>query len=211
MSKIRYRMLAYAALAAMAGSPLGAARADETPYFVGDKLSDTSYSGWAGTISYADAPVMPQGGMGGLYGIDWYEDKDQPCHLGTSWRTLTQGTEVYTNGDFNHCAGSPGNRKLVEFTDNARYFVRGIAVCSSKDDKNKQRLKGIKLYAAKVWLTKREVEELSTALVEEHTNCGTWNAAVFCPADTAATGLIVHRIDRSISGLGLRCRPILYR
>ena len=48
MSKIRYSMLVNAALAAMAASPLGAARADETPYFVGDKLSDTSYSGWAG-------------------------------------------------------------------------------------------------------------------------------------------------------------------
>ena len=134
MRKVRHRTLAYAALVAIAAAQSGgAAWAEETPYFVGDKLSDTSYSGWAGTVSYAEAPVMPQGGMGALYGIDWYEDGDQPCHLGTSWRTLTQGTEVYTNGDFNHCAGGPGNRKHVEFTDNARYFVRGIAVCSSKD------------------------------------------------------------------------------
>ena len=64
-------------------------------------------------------------------------------------RTLTEGTEVYnTNGDFNHCAGNPGNRKEVGFWDNPRYFVRGIAVCSSKTG-NKERRKGIKLYAAK--------------------------------------------------------------
>ncbi len=212
MSRMRHAIAGLAALAALAGAPPGgAAAADEQPFFVGDQLTSTGYSGWAGTVSYADAPVLPEGGMGGLYGIDWYEDGDQPCHLGTYWRTLTQGTEVYTNGDFDHCAGSPGNRKAVQFSDNPRYFIRGIATCSSKVDKNKQRIKGIKVYAAKVWLGKPEVEELTTAIQDDHKNCDTWNAAVFCPADQAATGLVIHRLDRSISALGLRCRPILYR
>ena len=94
--------------------------------------------------------------------------------------------------------------------DNPRYVVRGIAVCSSKTG-NKERRKGIKLDAAKAWLTESEVEELTTAVTEDHTNCGTWDAAVFCPADHAAIALIIHRADRSITGLGLKCRPILYR
>ena len=106
-------------------------------------------------------------------------------------------------------SGNPGNRKEVGFWDNPRYFVRGIALCSSKTG-NKERMKGIKLYAAKARLTKSEVEELTTAVIEDHTNCGTWNAAVFCPADQAATALIIHRADRSITGLGLKCRSILY-
>lgn len=188
----------------------GSARADQDPFFVGDQLTSTSYSGWAGTISSTGESVMFEGGMGGLMGITWFEDRDQPCHLGTHLRTLTEGTEVYTNGDFDHCAGNPGNRKEVGFWDNPRYFVRGIAVCSSKTG-NEERMKGIKLYAAKAWLTKPEVEELTTAVMEDHTNCGTWDAAVFCPADHAATSLIIHRSDRSITGLGLKCRPIQYR
>jgi hypothetical protein len=187
----------------------GNARADENPFFVGDQLTSTSYSGWAGTISSTGEAVMFEGGMGGLMEITWFEDRDQPCHLGTRLRTLTEGTEVYTNGEFNHCVGNPGNRKEVGFWDNPRYFVRGIAVCSSKSG-NKERMKGIKLYAAKAWLTKPEVEELTTAVMEDHTNCGTWNAAVFCPADHAATSLVIHRSDRSITWLGLKCRPIQY-
>ena len=202
-----------AALAAALGAALlgGGARADEFPFFVGDQLTSTTYSGWAGVASDADAPVLLEGGMGGLRGVDWFEDGDQPCRLGTYWRTLTAGTEVYTNGDFDHCAGAAGNRKQVGFWDNPRYLVRGIAVCSSKTDKNEQRMKGIRLYAAKVWLTKPEVEELTTAVEEDHANCGTWNAPVFCPSDQAATGLIIQRLDRSITGLGLKCRPIQYR
>ena len=153
---------------------------------------------------------MIEGGMGGLMGITWYEDRDQPCHLGTHLRTLTEGTEVYTNGDFNHCAGNPGNRKRSAFGT-----TRGISCAGSRSARARratsERMKGIKLYAAKAWLTKPEVEELTTAVMEDHTNCGTWNAAVFCPADQAATSLIIHRADRSITGLGLKCRPILYR
>ena len=70
---------------------------------------------------------MIEGGMGGLMGITWFEDRDQPCHLGTHLRTLTEGTEVYTNGDFNHCAGNPGNRKEVGFGT-----TRGISCAGSR-------------------------------------------------------------------------------
>jgi hypothetical protein len=198
-------------LAATIGAALltGSARA-EARFFVGDQSTRTSYSGWAGTISTTGEVGMIEGGMSGLIGITWYEDSDQPCHLGTHLRTLTQGSEAYIDGDFKHCAGNPGNIKSVGFWDNPRYFVRGIAVCSSRTGKS-ERVKGIKLYAAKAWLTKPEVEELTTAVMEDHTNCGTWNAAVFCPADQAATSLIIYRADRSITGLGLRCRPIQYR
>ncbi len=210
MFSIRRTILRPAALTALIGSALvaGSDAANAGPFFSGDPITSTGYSGWAGAVSYADAPTMPEGGPSSLYGFAWYEDGNQPCRIGTYWRTLTQGTEVYTNSAFDHCSGSPGNRKAVIFADNPRYFVRGIATCSSKVDKNEHRVKGVKIYAAKVWMTKPDVEALTTVQLDDHANCGTWNAAVFCPAGQVAVGLVIHREDRSMTGLGLRCRPV---
>lgn len=203
------RVLLSAALAIIFVS--GASGAAEQPFFDGSKVTNTSYSGWAGTITEANTPTLHDGGMAGLYGIDWYEESNQPCRIGLYSRTLTEASEAYTNATLNFCSGGGGNRKEVRFKDNPRYFVRGIAVCSSKVDKNHKRMKGVKLYAAKVWLSKRDVQELTTAIVEDHANCGTWNAPVYCPANHVATGLIAHRDGKSITGLGLKCRPVLYR
>ena len=87
-------------LAATIGAALltGSARAED-PFFVGDQLTTTSYSGWAGTISSTGEVGMFEGGMGGLIGITWYEDRDQPYLLGTHLRTLPEGSEAYINGD----------------------------------------------------------------------------------------------------------------
>jgi len=188
----------------------GAARAGAEPHFDGSSPTNTSYSGWAGAISEANTPTLIDGGKAAVYGIDWYEEGNQPCRIGMYSRTLTEASEVYTNTSLNNCSGTGGNRKEVRFADNPRYFVRGIALCSSKVDSNRKRMKGVKLYAAKVWLNKPEVQELTTAIVDDHANCGTWNAPVYCPANQVAVGLIAHRDGKSFTGLGLKCRPVRY-
>lgn len=200
-------------LAAALGAALpGVAAADEVPLFTGgDVLTHTTYSGWAGRTSHIEESLFPGAfGLGGVAGISWWEDGDQPCQIRLHLRSLKDGREGTNGEDENSCNGSASNRKTVGFFDNPRMFVRGIAVCSSKSNRNEQRMKGIKLYGAKVWLSKPEVEEVTTTAVEDHVRCGTWNAPVFCPADTVATGLVIERVGSSITGLGLSCRPVHY-
>ena len=168
----------------------------------------TAYSGWAGAVESSETGAL-SGQQLGIMGISWAEEGDAPCRLGLYARDIEDGSEwVHYNTIFNHCDGTGGNWKYAHFIDNPRYFVRGLAVCSSQNDNNYKRLKGIKIIAAKVWLTQPEVESLTTTVIQDHTNCGTWHETVYCPGGTIAYGINVHRDGDEITGLALKCRDI---
>jgi hypothetical protein len=181
----------------------------------------TGYSGWAGSISELES-ASPGGQQAGLYGIAWMEHRDEPCWLGIYSRDLNDGNKtVYTNkGNAyvnrhsddrsvnNHCPGGSGSWTDLSFADNPRYYVRGLAVCTN--DKENHRMKGVKLYAAKVWTTKPSVEALSTTILETHAHCDVWHGAVFCPSGAVANGVVLHRQGNAITGLGLKCQAVKF-
>ncbi len=80
--------------------------------------------------------------------------------------------------------------KAVRFNGNPRYFIRGVAICNN--NKGNQRLKGVRIYAAKVWATEERVDGLTSSEAEDHPNCSTWDNPVYCPANNVASAVVVH-------------------
>ncbi|MFN0181319.1 MAG: hypothetical protein ACKVZ0_21130 [Gemmatimonadales bacterium] len=169
------------------------------------------------TVGYTEA----------LQEIRWTEYADQPCLL-----TITTG---YFYGspnpyrpelkicDWPRRSGSglfPSVKELgstteevaswktVKFANNPRYFIRGVAVCKSSKDNN--RIKGIRIYPAKVWTSPRAIDVINDPDEASRTNCGTWDAPAFCPANYIAVQLMVYHRPHQITGLGLTCRQIEY-
>ncbi len=116
-------------------------------------------------------------------------------------RSLKDGTYTPTGWYWERCPGGNwGNKKVASFDDNPRSFVRGLRVCDSKN-KGNDRIKGVELYASKVWKTKEQIDAIGPAATATHTNCGTWKRVVYCPVGAVAYGIVFH-VERNSSALG---------
>jgi hypothetical protein len=130
-------------------------------------------------------------------------------------RSLASGS-AEEGGRIELCSGSGMNysplpqssSRTVSFTYDVRYFIRGIAVCNNNNSNH--RLKGIRIYPAKVWVTQQRVDELTAKEEASHTNCASWSSAEYCPANQVASAIVVHHSDKEITGLALRCRRVDY-
>ena len=150
----------------------------------------------------------------GINEVSWWEDSDKPCFMRIGVRTLKEPASFGGQQQIDIC--NPGlvdyfvgtETKTVTFQSNPRHVVRGVAACTNNKDNH--RLKGVRIYAAKVWTTSEQVEELSVSDQEDRPNCATWHRAVYCPVDQIASALVVHHSDKEITGLALRCRKVEY-
>lgn len=174
-------------------------------------VTTTAVSGFTSTdvtwLAVGEGPV-------GVMGLSWSEDGDKPCtfqvfqralqgSVASSWTQPMDICGVYTSNPF-----TANSSKTISFEDHARYYVRGIRVCNNNRDNH--RLKGVRIYAAKVWSTREQVDELSASEMEDRTNCATWDSPVYCPADHIASAIVVHHSEDEITGLALRCRRVSY-
>jgi|GEM_PF-6277801 len=155
----------------------------------------------------------------GLRSILIYEDKNRPCKLVLgpknlySESTQSENTHAYNDNEANKCKGSPGDLITAGWSDSkssdqsSRYYIRGIATCASKVAKNRDRIKGIRVVAAKVWETKREVEALATTDIGKQANCDEeWHETVYCDSGRVAVGVNIHwSSENAITGIALRC------
>ena len=162
--------------------------------------SETAVSGTSG-IKHQASMTKVTSNRDAVRGLEWLESGDLPCRLQTLVRDLNDGTDTATGWYWERCPGGFwGNKKVVSFDDNPRYYVRGLAVCDSKN-KGNDRIKGIKIYPAKVWKTKEQVDAIGTPVTATHSNCGAWKPAVFCPSGAVAHGFIFHtELDTSVMG-----------
>jgi len=158
----------------------------------------------------------------GVYGMKWSETADMPCYWEPQWRNINNGYDVSGGVAYNGCrGGSRSDTKTVLF-DNPRLYVRGVAVCKSTDS---LRVKGIKIYPAKVWATKAQIDSITTPKVEQRTNCGTWKSPVYCPRGTVATSVVFHHsadsgvkfvgvavpvYGDSVVGIALKCQAVAW-
>lgn len=179
-----------------------------------DDFHDTPVSGFV-----ADRVVQKNLNFGLHQGIPWLdfgEKNNVPCYLGINARNLDgQSGKDATGLSWMECE-TPRAIRSVGFSDRPRFFIRGLAVCTSSVDKNFKRLKGLRVYAAKVWQTRERVDELDPATdraQDEHArpNCGRWHDDVFCDAGYIAQGLNVYSEGDAITGLGLHCRKVIYK
>lgn len=191
-----------------------------------NSLAQTGLSGSPGgqTTILGNSTV---GHFEALQEIRWTEYADQPCLL-----TITTGSfyggQSYFRPELKICdwpsytlSDPPSLKeimrgsfeevaswKTVKFANNPRYFIRGVAVCKSSKDNN--RIKGIRIYPAKVWTSPRAIDVINAPDEASRTNCGTWDAPAFCPANYIAVELMVYHRLHQITGLGLTCRQIEY-
>jgi hypothetical protein len=142
------------------------------------------------------------GGYQGLYGLAMWETNDKPCRVKTYSRHLnTLSTKTDNGGSSDYCKRAKKSVKLA----NTDTFVRGIAVCHSGTG----RVKGVRLYGAKLNRKTGKLSNVSGSASFERTNCKTWKTPVYCPVGKVATSLKVHRESlssrSSIVGYALTC------
>lgn len=149
----------------------------------------------------------------GIAGLSWDEDGDKPCRMWAQPRALDYAVPgAGPQMDICGAAAVPfvvgSITKTVAFDGNARYFVRGIAACTN--GQSNHRLKGVRIYAAKVWANQNPVDGLSASDEEDRPNCSQWHTAVYCPSGQIASAIVAHHSDKEITGLSLRCRRVAY-
>jgi hypothetical protein len=91
-------------------------------------------------------------------------------------------------------------------------FIYGVAACTS--GVNDTRLKGVKVYRAKITPT-GDWERISTPALMDRPNCKTWHPAAMCEEGSLASELVInYRLENSkkeeyaFTGLNLRCRKL---
>lgn len=192
--------------------PLLFSTAGHTQQFADKSASVTGVSGHRGD----DQQLLSVSPLG-LNGLAWSESADNPCMFRLLTRDLANGRDTGYGAEFDglDCPNPvPGAipafpwSEDVNFNGNPRYFVRGVAVCNN--NKKNQRMKGLRIYPAKVWTTKQQIDELGKKYSDEHAlaNCRTWSNPVYCPEGKVAFGVVVHYTRDGITGLALRCKTV---
>lgn len=174
------------------------------------EAKSTAVSGFSGQLQVVE---FPKGDNQGIDAISSHERSNRPCDFRISARNL-DGNSTVPEGVLDADRCTPTSSRIdVGFGANPRYFVRGIAVCSSKVQANSKRMKGFRIVAAKIWQTKRELDDLATTDTDSRNNCGgNWHDTVYCDPGHVASGVNVYwdRKEDSIVGLGLRCRYVAW-
>jgi hypothetical protein len=196
-------------LVCLAGGSTG--RASTPLYTVGLEADSQTTTGISGVEGAGVSPIGETPGNG-LRGIGWYEKGDVPCKFESYMRNANNGGKTFFGKYWNGCVGNFGSEKTVTL-DDARQFVRGIAVCDSGNLNS--RIKGIRLYKAKVWKTKKVIDEVYPSKSEKRTNCKTWRKAVFCSDGAIATSAVIHwdfsgKSSQAAVGISLECQDVTW-
>ena len=185
------------------------------------RLGPGSYESTA-VSGYSGRTERIGGDENGLYGIQWYEDSDEPCQVRIDFGGLYDRSTIQGGNNsivYSHCSFGSGLPPIwvpgvsdgagdVNFNDNPRYYIRGLQVCTNNKDNH--RLKGVRVWAAKVSKNDQQVLDLGESDTDTLPNCSVWHTAVFCPAGKIAFGLVVHVGDKGVTGLALRCKQVLW-
>jgi hypothetical protein len=109
---------------------------------------------------------------------------------------------------------SPRSILSAGFSENPRFFVRGIEVCTSSVEKNFERVKGIRVTGAKVWQARERVDELRRTDDRTRPNCppDSWHRPAFCNTGFVAQGLNMYSNEEgALTGIGLHCRKVIFK
>lgn len=159
----------------------------------------TDVSGYGGTST-----VTVDLDHRGITKFRWYELYDSPCAFEATGKDPDDASDE--RGSWYRACDNyrRDSEKIVRFKDNPRYFVRGLSVCTN--GKKNHRLKGLKIWAAKLPAGNGVVDELTVTSKKERTNCKNWHGPVYCPDDQVASGVQLRMKDDSIVGVALECR-----
>lgn len=193
--------LAIPAMVVMSGSVVGQDIALKE-----DGVALTDISGHSGKIIGAGA--ADDRTDAGLARVTIWERSDKPCVINVELRELFDA-QAYNPPVGGSLCTHGSDHVDVSFSENPRYYIRGVAACTNdKTDTSKRRVKGIKIYPAKV---QRDgtVTNLSASEADEQAHCKIWHRAVYCPNGYIASKVRAHYKDDYFTGLSLRCRKVV--
>lgn len=166
----------------------------------------TGVSGYSGGYKQLERT----GDYGGLSGISWWENTDDPCKLTLQTHHLNLFGLLEHTALIGNCS-TPGNPKDVWVAGNEDNIYK-VQVCTTdKTRSNKDKMKGVRFWARSITYTNPlKLTSQATAQEAKHTNCATWHKAVECPNGQVASALRVHyNLLNDITGLALVCRTVI--
>lgn len=123
---------------------------------------------------------------------------------------VTAEMDINLHPTVRFCSGADHQFKLLKFNAENR-VIRGVAVCTTGNKNGlNQRLKGIKIVAAKVLDAERRVVDTTETKFTTHANCKYWNNQTTCPSGQVATKVVIHQADGAAVGLSLVCRKLVW-
>lgn len=207
----------------------GYASTTTIPHPVGSK----QYSGVSGSrgdiireVDFFNPAMTSQGTFNAawLTGIRVSERMDRPCRVDiTGLRPIEYGRSRthelwYENLRAGDCDTTSDLQVSVRMSQSSPAPAAGgdasvigqVQVCHN--DRDNRRVKGLRINGSRIRSDGTLVVE-GNADAAERPNCRTWAPAVICPANTMATGLVVHSSEASgdneqIVGLQLICREV---
>ena len=170
-------------------------------------IEKTKVSGNAGT-AVKEITDLDQAAM---TSISVTETSDVPTQIKFNFKWLPGKTDADKSSPGEETVQYPNGPKIgtsafkgTGFSKNPELFIRGVKVCQNKKN---NRIKGIKIYSAKVdaagKVTKGNPEDEF-----KRPNCNDWKNGVFCPDNKVAVGAIGHYSDKGFVGLALRCQAV---
>lgn len=206
MSSKRFKILGISLLATLAlGSATALAAATKYKF---DGYQRTQVTGKKdGSIVVKE--VSTDDDYQGLYEITMWEEQDKPCKLRGKFRDLNSYYGKRDVFDICYTSANSGTKKTLSFT-NTETYIRGVNVCMNKKG---DRIKGLRIYGAKLNRDTGQVQNLNNPKEWKRPNCHEWRTARFCGPGKLATGIRIQQAtgSRSIQGLALECRNVIER
>lgn len=172
----------------------------------GSNVNTTAVSGFSGSAVTVnlESPLA-------LTGIGTRENGDKPCQVTYSFRNLNSGSgQAGRDTNLTCVSGNSSSRKDAILGDN--FYVYSVQVCTTNvNNTARSRVKGIRIWGARVNPDNSNVRRTQTQQSFERTNCPNdgWRNRVRCPKNKVAVGLELHEGERGLSGVALICANVV--
>jgi hypothetical protein len=152
---------------------------------------DVVWSAVSGDTGEKSAVLDQSNDFQALWGVQWWEDGDDPCKFSAFGRHLNQkdNTKVATTA---FCNGSPGNDKTIERRGDNEYITAIQACTTDKSNAQKDKIKGFRAWGRIVDTKTAGIGSENGPSEVTHTNCKTWKSKVSCPAGMIASKIKVY-------------------
>lgn len=192
------------AVATLVGGAVASARTIITYNFTGDATrsdvsghsSSTKKSHYAANASTA------------LYGLSMWEEGDRAIAFQVNQAKLSPtGGEVSAGSVIKFAGYNERSKKTVSLGND--HYIEGIKICTSGEKGNtaKKRLKGVKLYGARL-RSDGSIQSGVTTATFKRANCKQWEKKAMCPKGQLAYAVTMYRGDKGINGASLLCKAV---
>ena len=172
---------------------------------------------WMSVSGYSNAHYegyrTTSGSSYALRKLKFYEMTDDPCLIYAYYKTMNTADQAETfngKGKLHLKDGWSGSMEEVDV--GANHFITGIKVCTNDKDSSKAKIKGIKLYGARL-NSDGSLTQNSTPATFSRNNCKEWHSKVSCPSGQVVDGIRGYYNDKKygFSGIAIHCSSIKQR